>query len=50
LTLIAVSWLVYGLNDERNPWEIGVGAFILLGAIGYFFTAYRHLQRRALDR
>jgi F0F1-type ATP synthase assembly protein I len=46
LTLIAVGWLVGGLN-ETNPWEIGVGVFVLLGAIGDFFTAYRHLQRRA---
>jgi hypothetical protein len=49
LTLIAVGWLVYGLNDESNPWEIGVGVFVLLGAVGHFFTAYRHLQRRAVN-
>jgi apolipoprotein N-acyltransferase len=45
LGLIGVSWVYSGLSDETTWWVV-VGAFMLLGASGYFFTAYRQFRRR----
>jgi hypothetical protein len=45
LTGLGVSWLVYGLEEQAGPWWIGVGAFVLLGGLGYLFSGYRRLRR-----
>lgn len=50
LTVMGVGWIVAGLRDEVRPMQVGVGAFLLLGAVGYFFVAYRRTRGTAVNR
>jgi hypothetical protein len=50
LTLIGASCLIYNQAEFSSPWRIGIGTFILLGASGSLFSAYRKIRRRATKR